>query len=53
MPMKEKVVIVTGASSGIGKAAAEHFCRERATVVLADTTDPREGRGARFADRRR
>ena len=39
--MKKKVVIVTGASSGIGKAAAERFCREGSEVVLADTVDPR------------
>ncbi|MCF8379172.1 MAG: SDR family oxidoreductase [Bacteroidales bacterium] len=33
--MKNKVVIITGASSGIGKALAEKFAREEAKVVLA------------------
>jgi short-subunit dehydrogenase len=33
--MKNKVVIVTGASSGIGKALAEDFIKQGAKVVLA------------------
>ena len=33
--MKEKVVIITGASSGIGKACAEVFARAGSKVVLA------------------
>ncbi len=35
MDIKGKVVIVTGASSGIGEAAAREFGREGALVVLA------------------
>jgi NADP-dependent 3-hydroxy acid dehydrogenase YdfG len=35
MDIKGKVVIVTGASSGIGEAAARQFGREGAKVVLA------------------
>lgn len=35
MEIKNKVVIVTGASSGIGEAAARQFGREGAMVVLA------------------
>lgn len=34
--MKNKSVIVTGAASGIGKAAAELFAREGARVVVSD-----------------
>jgi meso-butanediol dehydrogenase / (S,S)-butanediol dehydrogenase / diacetyl reductase len=33
---KDKVVIVTGAASGIGEATARRFIREGASVVLAD-----------------
>lgn len=34
-PLSQKVVIVTGASSGVGEAAAEAFARAGARVVLA------------------
>jgi len=33
--LKNKVVIVTGASSGIGKACAQVFCKQGARVMLA------------------
>ena len=33
--MKNKLVIITGASSGIGKACAEKFAQEGANLVLA------------------
>lgn len=36
MRFNDKVVIITGAVSGIGKASAERFAREGASVVLAD-----------------
>jgi NAD(P)-dependent dehydrogenase (short-subunit alcohol dehydrogenase family) len=37
--LKDKVAIITGASSGIGRAAAELFASEGAIVVAADVID--------------
>lgn len=36
MQVKDKVVIVTGAGSGIGKATAKHFAKYGAKVVVSD-----------------
>jgi NAD(P)-dependent dehydrogenase (short-subunit alcohol dehydrogenase family) len=36
MQLEGKVAVVTGAASGIGRALAERFARERMKVVLAD-----------------
>ena len=38
---KDKVVIVTGASSGIGEATAEEFARNGSKVVLAARSEER------------
>ena len=37
---KDKVVIVTGASKGIGRACAEAFAREGGKVAIADISVP-------------
>ncbi len=42
MRLKNRVAIITGAARGIGKAAAELFCREGASVVIWDLLDAGE-----------
>jgi len=41
MQLKNKVVIVTGAGSGIGKATAIHFAKHGAKVVVSDISSER------------
>ncbi|WP_259016737.1 SDR family NAD(P)-dependent oxidoreductase [Emticicia fluvialis] len=43
MKFKDKVVIITGGNSGIGKAAAILFAREGARVMVADLSDTIDG----------
>ncbi len=39
MGEKKKVVLITGGSSGFGRASAERFAREGAKIVIADITE--------------
>ncbi|MGB3336534.1 MAG: SDR family NAD(P)-dependent oxidoreductase [Devosia sp.] len=43
MRLKDRVAVITGAASGIGKAAAERFAKEGAHVVIADLNSERIG----------
>jgi NAD(P)-dependent dehydrogenase (short-subunit alcohol dehydrogenase family) len=40
MPLNDKVIVVTGAASGIGKAIALELARQGAAVVVADLRVP-------------
>jgi NAD(P)-dependent dehydrogenase (short-subunit alcohol dehydrogenase family) len=37
--LEDKVAVITGAASGMGRAATERFCREGARVVAADMNE--------------
>jgi NAD(P)-dependent dehydrogenase (short-subunit alcohol dehydrogenase family) len=39
MKLKDRVAVITGASRGIGRAIAERFIAEGATVVISDVAD--------------
>lgn len=42
--LEDKIALITGASSGIGRAIARRFAEEGATIVIADIREePREG----------
>jgi len=47
MQVKDKIVIVTGAGSGIGAATAKHFAKHQARVVVSDI---KEEKAKRIAD---
>ena len=51
MTMKDKIAVVTGAASGIGRATAQALAEAGATVIVADI-DPDKGEASAAAIRR-
>ena len=50
MRLKDKVCIVTGGAAGIGRATAERFAEEGATVILGDVNEEQGFVGIRRID---
>ena len=44
-PLDQQIVVITGATSGIGSAIAQEAAARRATIVLAGTQPRRPGQG--------
>jgi NAD(P)-dependent dehydrogenase (short-subunit alcohol dehydrogenase family) len=49
MKLRDKIYIITGGGSGIGRAACLLFAREGATVVVADKSAEAAGQVASLA----
>ena len=41
MRLKNKIALITGSASGIGKSCAEIFAQEGATVIVSDIDEDR------------
>ena len=48
MRLKNKIALITGSASGIGKSCAEIFAQEGATVIVSDIDD---NKGQQLADK--
>ena len=48
MRLKNKIALITGSASGIGKSCAEIFAQEGATVIVSDIDD---SKGQQLADK--